>query len=185
MTIFLSIFKRFLKLSFGLLFLILISCATASPSLSLYNEALSAQNAGNFSQAIFLYEESLKKSPRFYKSRYNLTLLLIQTKEWQEAHENLALLEKDLKGNVQVEKLKAFLFFSEGKTQLAYDLYRDLGEKLPTDMEILYNLSYLNDKLMNNPRESIRLIEKMRALDPRFKGLEADWVKTLEKRFSE
>lgn len=179
-----TIFFRFLlspsKSLFLIFFFLFSSCFTSSGYKEFYNQAIVDFSRGNLCEAIINYEKSLFLKPNFYKARFNLILILIELGEWDRVEENLGYLNKRIESeNIFLLKIEAYYLFKSGKEEESFILYTRLEELLPLDLEILYNLAYLNVVNQNNLRESYRLLKKINQVDPSFKGLKASWVQSL------
>lgn len=180
MTIFLKLLLGSNRSRFLFIFLLIFSCSTAPSYKDFYNEAIDESKRGNNLQAILNYKKSLSLKPNFYKARYNLTLTLLEEENWEESKENIDYLRDHLSSdNIYLLKIEAYYFFKKGELEESFIIYNRLKEFLPLDIEILYNLSYLNIVNQNNLREAYQLLQKINQVDPNFKGLEASWVKAL------
>lgn len=180
MTIFFKLLLCSEKCLFILLFSLFYSCSTSPSYKEFYNDGISATLTGNLSEAVFNYEKSLVLKPSFHKARYNLILVLISEEDWEKVEINLNYLKNSLPcDNIFLLKIEAYYLFKQGKNEESFIIYNRLKELLPLDLEILYNLAYLNVVNQNNLRETYRLLQKINQVDPNFSGLKSSWVKSL------
>src|SRR5205807_7419794 len=107
----------------------------------LYNEALAADQKGDFARAALLYEEVIKVQPDSIPARTNLGAVLVQLGRFQEAIAQYEeAIKRDPKNSI-VHLDLALAWYKQGEYEKAIRELEILRSEKPDDRQSLYLLS--------------------------------------------
>jgi len=148
------------------LVLCLIGCATTSQAgkpkaEDLLKQGITADDQGDFDQAIDLYRQAIQRKSKLKEAHYRLGQIYVERKMFDEA---IAEFEtaRDLKYPQAVTEL-AVTYHKAGKLDEAEALIKDLLIKKPNDVDLKYQLGkvYLDKGQLNEAGEVFRQVLQM------------------------
>jgi len=144
----------------------LIGCATTSQAgkpkaEDLLQQGITADNQGDYDQAIDLYRQAIQRKPKLKEAHYRLGQIYVERKMFEEAISEFKT-ARDLKYPEAVTEL-AVTYHKAGKLDEAEALIKELLVKKPNDVDLKYRLGkvYLDKGQLNEAGEIFRQVLQM------------------------
>ncbi len=136
-------------ISRGLGILIILSAAQLSAqtrsknAVSLYTEAYSAQQVGDYYGAVESYREALQVNPQYGDAWYNLAVCVYNLGEYDLAVEYADNALRYSRRTSEIQNLKGMALISLGRLDEARDVFNDILAKYPNDIDARFGLAEL------------------------------------------
>ncbi len=140
---------RLLSIFFILFWLVAINTQIVIAS-DLSRSARTLYNQGSFAQAISIYQEIIKDSPRDIKAYVNLAYLYKDLAEYKQAIRILGEVPEALK-DVRIKKLLGRLYYLIGKPKQAISQLKQLLPSQKEDFEVLFCLGQCYEEIDDFP----------------------------------
>lgn len=148
------------------LVLCLIGCATTSQAgkpkaEDLLQQGITADNQGDYDQAMDFYKQAIQRKPKLKEAHFRLGQIYAERKMFDEAINEFKT-ARDLKYPEAVTEL-AVTYHKAGKLDEAENLIKELLVKKPNDVDLKYRLGkvYLDKGLLNEAGEIFRQVLQM------------------------
>ncbi len=150
--------SRFL-IAGGLSFFIILSATSnlsaqtrSTSAVSLYNDAYSAQQSGDYYGAVESYREALQLNPQYGDAWYNLAVCVYNLGEYDLAVEYADNALRYSRKTSEIQNLKGMALISLGRFDEAREVFNGILAKYPNDIEARFGLAEL--KLYNGSLSS-------------------------------
>jgi tetratricopeptide (TPR) repeat protein len=148
------------------LVLCLLGCATTSQAgkpkaEDLLKQGITADNQGDFDQAMDFYRQAIQRKPKLKEAHFRLGQIYVERKMFDEAIVEFKT-ARDLKYPEAVTEL-AVTYHKAGKLDEAENLIKELLLKKPNDVDLKYRLGkvYLDKGQLNEAGEIFRQVLQM------------------------